>query len=326
MQLSVLVKACDWVVYLNLYHGSWRHATNANVPAAIHRWERSQLTRPTPTNPAVSEELIGPQLVVLSQEPIWRWADCGSNHPRVYNSNGSDISSDLFPPWGNSALHLVLHSWLPIPLDCTLFAETFGSINWICRLGFHLNGYWDSLHFWQKQSLYDIVFPSIAALKGTGKHSLDYVQPWVENLGRISGPHYSARKRMGSALKLIWRRNVKNNVWHKLDTAPGISRQVLTAAATQPTPRHGIFAPSLATVDMHPPDSDILKYCLQFAFVKMISITNVWSNCGVTLVWPRRYRGRIYWCTGVRMQNSATWRFGRAVESQCVGGMQLSPM
>ena len=25
------------VVYLNLYHGSWRHATNANVLAAIYR-------------------------------------------------------------------------------------------------------------------------------------------------------------------------------------------------------------------------------------------------------------------------------------------------
>jgi len=36
-----------------------------------------------------------------------------------------------------------------------------------------------------------------------------------------------------------------------------------------------IFAPSPATVDVHPPDSDILKYCLQFAVVKIISITNV---------------------------------------------------
>ena len=201
----------------------------------------------------------------------------------------------------------------------------------------HLDGDWDSLRFWQKQ--YEIslwhCLPLNCGTEKNRKHSSDYVQPWIENLRWISGPHHSAR-RMGSALKLIWRRNVTtfpNNVQHKFDPAPGvvpsapdISQRVLIAVAAQPTPRHGIFAPSLATVDVHPPDSDILKYSLQFALVKMISITNVWLNCGVTLVWLRRYRGRIYWCTGVCMQNSATWRFGRLVESQFVGGMQLSPM
>ena len=49
-----------------------------------------------------------------------------------------------------------------------------------------------------------------------------------------------------------------------------------------------IFAPSPATVDVHPPDSDILKYCLQFAVVKIISITNVWSNAVVSALSGRK--------------------------------------
>ena len=110
------------------------------------------------------------QLVVLSQEPIWRWADCSSNHCRVYSSNCSAISSDLFPPWVNSALHLVLDSWLPIPFDCTLFAEALSSINRICSLAFtsmetEIPSVFDRSSM---KSLYEIVFPAIVAPKRTG--------------------------------------------------------------------------------------------------------------------------------------------------------------
>jgi len=140
------------------------------------------------------------------------------------------------------------------------------------------------------KSLYDVVFSTITGPKGNGNIH-PYVQPLVENLRWLSALHFSARRKMGSALRWIRRTNVKkfpNNERHKLTPAPGAVEctpgtsqlAMVPAANAQPAPGHGILLQALQ-LWMH--ILRILKYCLQFELVETITITNVRGDTPIML-------------------------------------------